>query len=182
MQKNDRNVAVGMILAGKRLEDIARRFNVHRNTISRLKSKFAMTGSTDTLAGHGCPRITTRPQDIFILTRHLRNRFLSAESTARNIPGLRRISDRTVRNRLKEHGLKPCRPAVRPVLKVNHKRNRLTWARQRQHWNREWNRIMFTDASRSAFKVIHQAKCIGEQEKDTLMPVSVNETACVEDL
>ena len=49
MQKNGRNVAVGMILAGKRLEDIARHFNVHRNTISRLKSKFAMTGSIEIL-------------------------------------------------------------------------------------------------------------------------------------
>ena len=122
MTKNERNVAVGMILAGKCFEDIARRFHVHRNSISRLKSKFAMTGSTDTLPGQGRPRITTRQQDRFILTRHLRNRFLTAESTARNIPGLRRISGRTVRNRLKEHGLKPCRPAIRPVLKAYHRR------------------------------------------------------------
>ena len=112
MHKNGSNVAVCMILAGKRLEDIASHFNVHRNTISRLKSKFAMTGSTDTLPGQGRPRITTRQQDRFILTRHLRNRFLTAESTARNIPGLRRISDRTVRNGLKEHYLKPFRPAI----------------------------------------------------------------------
>lgn len=94
------------------------------------------------------PRITTRPQDRFFLTRYLRSRFLSAESTAKNIPELRRISGRTVRNRLKEHGLKPWRLCIRPVLKAHHKRNRLTRARQRQDWNREWNRIRFTDESR----------------------------------
>ena len=50
-----------------------------------------------------------------------------------------------------------------------------------QRWSREWNRIiglqMYPD---STLKVIHRAKCIGEQDEDTLMPVSVNATACVE--
>ena len=32
MKNNDRNVAVGMVIAGKRLEDIAIRFNVSRIT------------------------------------------------------------------------------------------------------------------------------------------------------
>ena len=52
MQKNGRNVAVGMILADKRLEDIARHFNMHENTISRLKSTFAMTMGAG-VGGHG---------------------------------------------------------------------------------------------------------------------------------
>jgi hypothetical protein len=45
----------------------------------------------------------------------LRNRFQTSSLTARSIPGLRPISSRTVRNRLREHNIRTRRPAIRPI-------------------------------------------------------------------
>ena len=41
---------------------------------------------------------------------HLRNRFQTSSLTAKSIPGLRPISSRTVRNRIREHNIGPRRP------------------------------------------------------------------------
>jgi hypothetical protein len=51
-------------------------------------------------------------QDNHIRLVHLRNRFQTSNLTARSIPGLRPISSRTVRNRLREHNIRPRRPAI----------------------------------------------------------------------
>jgi hypothetical protein len=50
--------------------------------------------------------------DRHITLIHLRNRFVTAVDTARRTPGIRnnRISDQTVRNRLRQSGLRSRRP------------------------------------------------------------------------
>ena len=48
------------------------------------------------------PRVTTPVQDRHFRLRHFRDRLTTAISTAAAIPGQRRISDQTVRNRLRE--------------------------------------------------------------------------------
>jgi hypothetical protein len=60
----------------------------------------------------GRPRVTSRRQDNHIRLVHLRNRFQTSSLTARSIPGLRPISSRTVGNRLREHNIRPRRPAI----------------------------------------------------------------------
>lgn len=88
-------------------------------------------------------------KDRFIRLMHLRNRFIQATWTARNIPGLRNVSCRTIRNRLREANLLPHRPAVRPVLTVRHRQARLAWARHHVAWPyHQWRRIVFSDESR----------------------------------
>jgi hypothetical protein len=49
---------------------------------------------------------TSAAQDHYIRVRHLRNRTMTARDTVSNVPGLRRISTQTVRNRLRENGLR----------------------------------------------------------------------------
>ena len=60
-------------------------------------------------------------QGVYIRVVRLHNRYQTAEATAQTIPALRRISGRTVRNRLNEHGIHPCRPCVRPLLLPRHR-------------------------------------------------------------
>lgn len=83
---------------------------------------------------------------------HLRNRHLTAVSTARQTIGLhgRPISAVTVRRRLKANGgLKARRPYVGIVLTPRHRRLRLNWARRHLRWTRaQWARVLFTDESR----------------------------------
>ena len=49
---------------------------------------------------------------------------MTASQTAYTIPGRRRISAQTVRNRLREHGMRARRPYFGAVLNRHHRRAR----------------------------------------------------------
>lgn len=144
-----RNNAIGRLEAGESVTAVARHFGVSRQTITSLRQRFTTTNSVDDRPRSGRPRITTVAQDRFIRLRHLRNRTTTATSTASEIPGLRRISDQTVRNRLREAGLFARRPVRRNVLTPRHIAERLQWCQQRLRWPAaRWRTVLFTDESR----------------------------------
>ncbi len=110
---------------------VARRLNVHESTISRLRSRYQKTKSTRDRARTGKPRVTTPAQDNHIRLRHLRNRQLTATSMARETPGTHnpRISEHTVRRRLREAGRRCRRPYFGLVHTDDRRRRRLQWGR-----------------------------------------------------
>jgi transposase len=110
--QNEREQAVGKLLAGMAQTQIANHFNVSRMTIYRLVIRLRDTGNTSDLPRSGRPRVTTLSQNRDIRCIHLRNRFATAMHTARLTPGRTnvRISDQTVRNRLHQCGLRARRP------------------------------------------------------------------------
>ncbi len=110
-----RKTAIGMLEAGimgMAARAVARHLNVHESTISRLRSRYQEANSTRDKARTGRLRVTTPAQDNHIRLRHLRNRQLTAASTARETPGTNnsKISEQTVRRRLREAGLRCHRP------------------------------------------------------------------------
>ena len=145
----DRNIAIGRLQAGESFGTVARHFNVHKTTISGLWNRYTNFNSTNDRPGSGRPRVTTRPQDRYIRVHHLRNRHALPAVTATQIPGLRRVSAQTVRNRLKKVGLRACRPVLGPVLRPLHRRQRLRWCRNVEVWTlQNSRRIWFSDESR----------------------------------
>ena len=94
--------------------------------------------------------MTTPAQDRFIRLRHLRNRFLSAQSTVQALPGNQRISRQTVRNRIHGAGLRAYRPYQGNVLTRRHRQARMLWANQHQAWTlrNHWRHVWFSDESR----------------------------------
>ena len=117
--------AIGRLQVGQTQADVARFFNITQSTISRLWSRFQATNSANDRPRSGRPRVTTRAQDRYIRLRHLRNRFLPVTSAAQALPGQRRVSDQTVRNRLREAGLRARRPVQGNVLNQFHRQQRL---------------------------------------------------------
>ena len=109
----------------------ARRLNVHESTISGLRSRYQKTNSTRDRARTGRPGVTTQAQANHIRLRHLRNRLLTAASTARETPRPEnpRINEHTVRRRLREAGLRCRRPYFGLVLTDDRRRRRLQWGR-----------------------------------------------------
>ena len=67
-----------MIEAGIRTAEIVRRIGTHRKTIWRLSNTLRTTGSTNNRQRSGFPPVTTRAQDRYIMTSHVRDRFLTA--------------------------------------------------------------------------------------------------------
>ena len=106
--------AIGMLTAGMSTRDIARHFQCHESTISRLLNRFQQTGNVADRPRSDRPRETTPLEDRFSTTSSRRNRFLSSRKLGRllrNATGTR-ICDRTVMNRLHAAGLKACCPYV----------------------------------------------------------------------
>ena len=102
-----------------------------RVTISCLRSRYQETNSTRDRARTGRPRVTTPAQDNHIRLRYLRNRQLTAASSARETPGTHspRIREHTVRQRLRKAGLRRRRPYFGMVLTDDRRRRRLQWGR-----------------------------------------------------
>uniref|UniRef100_A0A674EY23 Tc1-like transposase DDE domain-containing protein n=1 Tax=Salmo trutta TaxID=8032 RepID=A0A674EY23_SALTR len=74
-----------------------------------------------------------------------------ATTTARVTPGMHNpcISAQTVRNRLREAGLRACRPVVRQVLTRHHRQQCHLWAQTHHHWTRQdCQKVIFTDELR----------------------------------
>ena len=118
-----RERAIGMLNSGTPTEQVAAHVGSSVQAVRSLRRRFTQTGSTADLPRSGRPRVTTRAQDRYILSQHLRNRFLPATVTAAVTPGTHnpRISAQTVRNRLAEDGLYGRRPYVGPVLTAVHR-------------------------------------------------------------
>ena len=149
LDENQRLRAIGMLQAGLAQNVVARHFGCHRNTILSLWRRFRQSGNTRNHRRSGRPRVTSRRQDNHIRLVHLRNRFQTSNLTARSIPGLRPISSRTVRNRLREHNIRPRRPAIRSILLPRHRAARLTWCKRYLRFRiQDWANILFTDESR----------------------------------
>ena len=97
--------------------------------------------------------MTSRRQDRTIRLAHLRNRHLTATETALNTVGThnRQISPKTVVSRLREIGLRACRPYVGLPLTQARRLRRMAWLTAhapRLFPMRQWRRVLFTDESR----------------------------------
>ena len=121
----------------------------HRNTKLSLWRRFRQSGNTRDRRCSGRSRVTSRRLDNHIRLVHLRNRFQTSNLTARSIPGLRPISSRTVRNRLREHNIRQRGPAIRPMLLPRHRAARQMWCRRYLRFRiQDWTNILSTDESR----------------------------------
>lgn len=144
-----RENALGRLQAGQSQSEVARALRVSQSTISRLWHRFQQTGSSAPAPRSGRPRVTTQAQDRYIRVTHLRHRFQSASVTARALPGGRRISVQTVRNRLHTTGLHAYRPLRGNVLTRRHCQARMQWANQHLQWTlaNNWRHVVFSDES-----------------------------------
>ena len=102
MTFEQRERAIGMLTAGMSARDVARHFQRHESTISRLLNRFQHTGNVLDRPRSDRPPKTTPQEDRFLTTSFRRNRFLSIRKLGRlqrNATGTR-VCDRTIRNRL----------------------------------------------------------------------------------
>ena len=101
--------------------------------------------------GQGRKRKTSQRDDRFLRLTVLRSRHCTAKMLQKEILAARDVvlSTQTVRNRLREVGMRPKVPVKAPLLTRAHKVTRLKFALNHQHWNVEdWSNILFADESR----------------------------------
>ena len=138
---------IGMWEVGLSRNAIADFLGVPRATVGFWVRKFRKYGSLDRLSVSGRPRSTSARADRRLIRLCKSNRF--STSTELLHGWNESVCKQTVRNRLKQHHFKSCRPVVRPLLSPCHKSARLAWAMARCHFReQQWSRIVFTDESR----------------------------------
>ena len=147
-----RGQAIALLMQGQRQQQVARHFGVHVSTIERLVRRLRETGRVADRPRSGRPRVTSQRQDRAIRPALPRNRHLTATETAVNTVGShnRRIHPKTVRNRLREFGLRARRPNVGLPLDRARRARRMAWVTAqapRRFPLRQWRRVFFTDES-----------------------------------
>ena len=165
--------------AGLKINEIAMKIGIPRNTVRSTLKRFASTGSTKERQWTGRPRVTDAQDDHDIQLSHLRDRFQTAVYTSKTFQGINgKISRSTVFRRLKAVGIKARKPATRPTLTVKHKRARLAWCQEHVIWNHnQWRRVYFTDESPFGVQTKGENSLSTEESaKDTANVVSTKET------
>ena len=148
-----RGQAIALLMQGQRQQQVARHFDVHVSTTERLVRRLKETGRVADRPRSGRPRVTSQRQDRTIRLAHLRNRHLTATETAVNTVGShnRRIHPKTVRNRLREFGLRASRPNVGKPLNRARRARSIAWVTALAPTRfpmKQWRRVFFTDESR----------------------------------
>ena len=147
LNQNQRIQALTMLARGDNVSNVSRAFSCHRNTIIRMNQRFQKTGGVADRRRPGRPRVTNLRTDTFITLTHLRRRFQTATSSARQYG----ISKQTVLRRLRQarQPIRPRRPYVGQMLTARHRAARLQWARRHFLWERQqWARVLFSDEAR----------------------------------
>ena len=128
LNQNQRIQALTMLARGDNVSKVTRAFGCHRNTIIRLRKRFQQTGGVADRRRPGRPRVKKPRTDRFITLTHLRRRFQTATSSARQY----NISKQTVLRGLRQarQPIWPRRPYVGQVLTACHRAARLQWAQR----------------------------------------------------
>ena len=135
-----------MLARGDNVTNVSRAFGCHINRIIRWRQRFQQTGGVADRRRPGRPRVTTRRTDRFITLTHLRRRFQTAASSARQYG----ISKQTVLRHLRQarQPIRPRRPYVGHLLTARHRAARLQWIQRHFRWGRhQWARVLFSDES-----------------------------------
>lgn len=121
---------------------------VHRRTVERTINRFRERGTLSDLHGRGRKRCTTRKEDRMLRRMAKRNQWNSIpvlQEEAKTSPGVV-ISDRTLRERLKEGGLRRRIARRRPCLNMTQRKKKAIWVKKRKNWPlAQWYRIVFSD-------------------------------------
>ena len=126
----------------------------HYTVVSRLVRKNTQTNNVKDLPRPGRQRVTSDRDDRALQRLVRRMPFATSPVLKQHWLPIRRLSTRTVRNRLKSAGLKSRRVNKRPLLADRHRRSRLAWCLARHGLNlRTWRKILWSDESRFFLRV-----------------------------
>ena len=127
------------------------RLGVSQSVVGRLWQRFQATNSVRNRPRSGRPRSTTNREDRYITNMALRQRTTTARRLRDNLRTATgtRVSDQTIRNRLRANNVRCRRQAVQPPLLPRHRTTKRHWCMLHLRWQRvQWVRMMFTDESR----------------------------------
>jgi transposase len=168
---------IGMHTTGMSFKAIGRQMGYHYTVVSRLVRKYIQTNNVKDLPRSGRPRITSDRDDMALQRLVRRMPFATSPVLKQQWLPNRRLSKRTVRNRLKSAGLKSRRVIKRPLLADRHRRSRLAWCLARHGWNlRTWCKIHWSDESRFLLHVTDGRMRVWRHKNTAYTPRNIQPT------
>ena len=143
LNQNHRIKTLTMLVRGDNISNVSKAFRCHKTQYFNCASVSSKQVGWQIAADP----VTNPRTDRFITLTHLRRRFQTATSSARQYG----ISKQTVLRRLRQarQPIRPRRPYVGQVLTARHRAARLQWAQQHFRLGRQqWARVLFSDESR----------------------------------
>ncbi len=125
---------------------IADKLGRDKRTIQRFLNKYRKSGSHERATGSGRKRATTPRVDRLIKRAAVQDRRICSTEIKERL-GLQ-VSERTVRNRLREMGLKSYWSCKKPFISSSNRRKRLAWAKEHLAWTSDqWKSVLWSDES-----------------------------------
>ena len=152
--------------------EVARRFQTSHQTINRMRQRYRQIGLFKNRPRSGRPKVTTRPEDLYVTNIVARNRFVTRPETRHRLyaargPGVRPVSVQTLRNRIHASGFKSRVPAKKPELSQRHKNARMAFSHAYVGWNNpQWRRVMFFDESMFHLKRMDGMKRVWRRRRE----------------
>ncbi|GFY05946.1 hormone receptor 4 [Trichonephila clavipes] len=144
---------IGKIEEGRKITDIARKFDIAHSVVSRLWKSFKTTGM--------CSRRHGGAQQVA-------NQFLAASG--------KQISRKTVARRLRGGGLYARRPVVCVPLTRQHRTARLQWCREHHNWiEQDWACVLFSDESSFSLSSDCRRQLIWRESGTAYRPENIQE-------
>ena len=143
--------ALLLLRQGQSLRQVARELQVSPSVVSRLRNRHRETGQYCRRPGQGRKCKTSPQDDRYIVLSALRQRTKTARDLQNDLhmaSGIR-VSDQTIRNRLRRENIRSKRPVKKQRLTNQHKAARRTFAENYANWNlNQWQSVLFSDESR----------------------------------
>ena len=149
----------------------------HYTVVSRLVRKHTQTNNVKDLPRSGRPRVTSDRDDRALQRLVRRMPFATSPVLKQHWLPNRRLSTRTVRNRLKSAGLKSRRVIKRPLFADRHRRTRLAWCLARRGWHlRTWRTIHWSDENRFLLHVTDGRMRVWRHKNTAYTPRNIQPT------
>ncbi|KAH7964697.1 hypothetical protein HPB49_000719 [Dermacentor silvarum] len=136
-------VSLGKLLSQR---EISRKLNRPLKTVDRILRAFSQENRLEDAPHQQRPRRTTEEEDALIIAAAVNDPFTTAKKIKEEL-GLH-LSLSAIRRRLNAAGLRSHVAARKPLLTSEHRRKRLDFVRQHEHWSAEdWQKVIFSDES-----------------------------------
>jgi transposase len=123
---------------------IAKIVKCNPKTVTHWINRWKETKDLSDRSRSGAPRWTTTEQDQMMVDMALAEIDATSKTIRQELQNNKvNVSNRTVRRRLKNAGLKYSKPLSKPLLSEHHRQQRLTWAKSIENY--DWSQVMVTD-------------------------------------
>jgi transposase len=143
-----RDNVLSLLSSGLSTRKIASQTGVSRSKVSMIAQEYEPDKEN---LGGGCPRKLTSADQRAVLSLVRTGKASTAIQAAKHINTIipESVTAQTIRNLLKEDGLKAYVKKKRPYLSPNHQKARLSFAQKYENWTVEdWKRVIWSDETK----------------------------------